>query len=170
MDIHSAFRYGARRLAQNNCRYTDLHKGHGIEEHHWILLTQAEYWSPDQARQIRSIISNVIEVSMTIAGMPAVPLPGQYVAAFIAEVVAPCNRFLACQYAPDTFNAADASGILGTHEVKPMSREQLMSLTLAYSGGFPDEPMAGRLPQEVKLAMERENEKPNRAKAAKAGS
>ena len=159
MDIHKAFQHGAEILAQNNCKYTTLHKGHGIDQHHWDLLTQKEYWSPDQARQMRSILASVIEVSMTISGMPAIPLPGQYVAALIAEVVAPCNRFIACTKAPDTFDANIASGILGTHAIQDMSVQQLMSLTLAYSGGFPGEPSAHKLPREVIEQIKEENKK-----------
>lgn len=159
MDIHRAFQHGAQILAKNNSKYTALHKGHGIDEHHWNLLTQEEYWSPDQTRQMRSILASVLEVSMTISGMPAIPLPGQYVAALIAEVVAPCNRLLACTKAPDTFDADAASGLMGTHEVKDMSVQQLMSLTLAYSGGYPGEPQAHQLPKEVKESMKRANAK-----------
>lgn len=159
MDIHKAFQHGARILAKEECRYTTLHKGHGIEEHHWLLITQHEYWSPDQARQIRAILASVLEVSLTIAGMPAIPLPGQYVASVISEVVAPPNRMLACIKAPDTFDAVAASGIMGTHEVKPMSSQQLMGLVLVYSGGFTGEPPGQRLPPEVKEVIKKANEK-----------
>lgn len=159
MDIHKAFQRGAQLLAANNCKYTDLHKGHGIDQHHWELLTQPDYWSPDQARQMRSILASVLEVSMTISGMPAIPLPGQYLAALIAEVVAPQNRMVACTKAPDTFDADLASGILGTHEIKSMPVEQLMSLVMAYSGGFPGEPSAHRLPKDVSETMKREAKK-----------
>lgn len=159
MDIHRAFQQGAQILAKNHCKYTSLHKGHGIDEHHWELLTQAEYWSADQVRQMRAILANVVEVAMTIAGMPAIPLPGHYVAAVIAEVVSPANRLLACTKAPDTFDADAASGIMGTHVIKDMSVQQLMSLVIAYSGGYPGEPPAHRLPREVKEAIKKENEK-----------
>ena len=140
MDLHSAFKIGARRIAKDEKRYTDLHKAHGIEQAHWELLTQREYWTPDQSRAVRSVLANVIEVSMTIAGMPAVPLPGQYVAALIAEVVAPCNYMIAAVKAPDTFDATDASGLTGQSEVKTMEYQQLMALILAYAGGYGDEP------------------------------
>ena len=151
--IHRAFQIGAQKLAASQCRYTSLHKSHGIVEADWDLLTQEEYWTPDVARKMPSIMSSVCEVSMTIAGMPAVPLPGHYIAALIAEVVAPCNRMMACYKAPDTFDADLASGVMGTHEVKPMSREQLMALTLLYSGGFAEEPAAHRLPRDVAQQM-----------------
>lgn len=159
MDIHKAFQIGAQKLAAHQCKYTTLHKSHGIEEHHWDLLTSDEYWSADEARQMRSILASVCEVSMTIAGMPAIPLPGHYVAALIAEVVAPANRMLACTKAPDTFDADLASGVLGTHQVQDMSVQQLMALVLAYSGGYPGEPAPHKLPQEVSETMKRESKK-----------
>lgn len=149
MDLHSAFKIGARRIAKDEKKYTDLHKQHGIEEAHWLLLTQPEYWTPDQARACRSILANAIEVSMTIAGMPAIPLPGQYVAALIAEVVAPCNYMLACVKAPDTFDALDASGLMGESQVKTMDVSQLMALTIAYAGGYESEPQNHILPKLV---------------------
>ena len=149
LDLHAAFKVGARRIAKDEKRYTDLHKAHGIEQAHWELLTQREYWTPDQSRAVRSVMANVIEVSMTIAGMPAVPLPGQYVAALIAEVVAPCNYMIAAVKAPDTFDAADASGLVGTSEEKKMEYPQLMSLIIAYAGGYGDEPHGYELPTEV---------------------
>ena len=159
MNIHLAFRHGAQILAKNERKYTSLHKGHGIEQSHWELLTQDEYWSPDQARQMRSILASVVEVAMTIAGMPAIPLPGQYVAALIAEVVAPANRLIACTKAPDTFDAEAASGLVGTHEVKDMSVQQLMALVIAYSGDYPEEPGAHKLPKMVNETMKEANKK-----------
>lgn len=158
MNIHQAFRHGAQKLAAHENRYTTLHKSHGIDEAHWELLTQTEYWSPDEGRQVRSILASVVEVSMTIAGMPAIPLPGQYVAAVIAEIVAPCNRMIACTKAPDTFDAAEASGILSAHDVKDMSTQQLMALVLAYSGGYPEEPANQRIPREVAEEMMANNQ------------
>lgn len=164
MNIHNAFMIGAKKIAQAERQYTDLHKAHGILESDWQLLTQPEYWTPDQARSIRSILANVIEVSMTIAGMPAVPMPGQYAAALISEVVSPCNRLLATTKAPDTFDACAASGMMETHEVKPMSVQQLMALVLAYSGGSNQEPQRHVISDEVRDSVMRENES-KRAKA-----
>ena len=158
MNLHDAFKIGALRLAQDEARYSELHKSHGIEEQHWALLTQREYWSQDQARQIRTILASVVEVSMTIAGMPAIPLPGQYVAAVIATIVAPPNRFLACTKAPDTFDASDASGILRTHEIQTMSVQQLMALVLAYSGGYQGEPPSTRIGKEVEEVVIKAND------------
>lgn len=164
LDLHTAFKVGARRIAKQEREYTDLHKAHGIEQAHWELLTQDEYWTPDEARAVRSILASVIEVSMTIAGMPPIPMPGQYAAALIAEVVAPCNWMLAAMKAPDTFDATDASGLVSTAEVKDMPPQQLMALVLAYGGGHTKEPNAHLVPKTVLETVEKEN-KATRRKA-----
>jgi len=155
-NIHSAFRRGAEQLAQGQC-YTDLHRSYGILEPDWSLLTQDRYWSPDESRRIRSILAGVIEVSLTIAGMPAVPLPGQYCAAVIAIVVAPANRIVACTKVPETFDAVSASGLFQAFEIRPMRSEQMISLVLAYSGGLGGEPPMQRLPAEVAAVMKKES-------------
>lgn len=157
MDLHQAFKVGARRIAEDNRRYSELHKAHGIEEAHWKLLTQDEYWTTDQARSIRSILANAIEISMTIAGMPPIPMPGQYAAALIATVVTPCNWMVACVKAPDTFDAFDASGLLGPTEINDMTPQQLMGLVIAYGADYRGEPMNQMLPGEVVEQVKREN-------------
>ena len=159
MDIHKAFQVGAEKLAANQCKYTELHKGHGIDPFSWKILTQEEYWSPEQARDMRATLANVVEVSMTIAGMPAIPLPGQYVAALIAHVVAPCNRMLACTKAPKTFDAIAASGIQQTYEVKEMSVEQLISLVIIYGADFQGEPAPHKLPKQMTRQMREQMKK-----------
>ena len=160
MNLHDAFMYGALQLAHDQKKYCDLHKSHGIEETHWNLITQEEYWTPDQQRAVRSILANVLEISMTIAGMPPVPLPGQYVAAVIATVVSPCNRMVACMKAPDTFDAFDASGLLGGEkkdEPDKMKFQQLISLVIAYSAGYRGEPQIERLDDSIRDLVESEN-------------
>ena len=159
MNIHDAFRIGAQQLARSERKYTELHKAHGLEQAEWELFTQEEYWTVDQARSMRTILASVVEASMTIAGMPAVPLPGQYVAAVIAECVAPCNRMVACMKSPDTFDAADASGLMRTSEVKPMTHQQLMALVMYYSGGAQGEPGAHKLPRSLATSIADENKR-----------
>lgn len=158
MDLHAAFKVGAKRIAQEERKYTELHKAHGIEQAHWDLLTQREYWTPDQARGIRSVLANVIEVSMTIAGLPAIPLPGQYVAALISEVVSPCNYLVAAIKAPDTFDATDASGLMKEMEVRTMEPQQMMSLVIAYAGDYTREPPSERLPPQVAEKVSQANQ------------
>jgi hypothetical protein len=151
MNVHDAFMIGAMKIAQNEKKYMDLHKSHGIEQSHWELITQEEYWTSDQARAVRSILANVVEVSMTIAGIPPTQLPGQYVAAVIATVVAPCNYMVASIKAPDTFDALDTSGVMAMvpEQPKPMTAQQIMSLVIAYAGGYKGEPTNTRLPKQM---------------------
>ena len=101
---------------------------------------------------------------MTIAGMPPVPLPGQYVAALISEVVSPCNWMLAAIKAPDSFDALDATGLLEEQEVKPMKYEQMMALVMVYGSSYEHEPANQRLPNEMVQQVEAANES-NKVKA-----
>jgi len=157
-DIHAAFRRGSMSLAEG-LGYGALHREMGLLEPDWKLLTQDEHWTPHQSRQVRSILASVIEAALTIAGMPATPLPGQYAAAVIAIVVAPANRLVACSKVPETFDAVAASGLQSEFEVRPMSVAQMTSLVIAYSGGLGGEPMAQRLDPSVVEFMKKESKK-----------
>lgn len=157
-DLHKSFRLGAESLVRGSTKYTELHRSHGITQADWDLLVQDEPWTPEQVRQVRSILASTIEVCMTIAGLPPVPLPGQYAAAVIAIVVAPANRFLAAQKVPETFDAVAASGLEGKVDIRPVKQETMFGLVMAYSGGYGGEPLE-RLPQEVNEARKKGNEK-----------
>lgn len=156
MNIHQAFRVGAETLAG---AYSEIHHQHGFQQVEWELLTSKKPWTPEQARSVRSLLANAIEASLTIAGMPPVPLPGQYAAALIATVIAPANRIVACFKCPDTFDAASASGLQETVEVKPMRPEQMVALVMAYSGGYAAEPPNDELDTEVVELVRNESKK-----------
>jgi len=157
-EIHAAFRAGAVILARGD-GYGELHRGYGLMQDDFNLLVQEEHWTPDDARRIRSILASVIEVSLTIAGMPAVPLPGQYAAAVIAILVSPANRIVACMKVPETFDAVSASGLHEDFVIRPMRPEQMIALVVAYSGGLGGEPPVERLPVEVSQLMKKESAK-----------
>jgi hypothetical protein len=157
-ELHKSFRLGAETLTRGGIKYTELHRSHGITAADWDLLTQDEPWTPEQVRQVRSILASIIEVCMTIAGLPPVPLPGQYAAACIAIIVSPSNRFLAAQKVPETFDAVAASGLEGAVDIKPVRQETMFSLVLAYSGGYGGEPME-RLHDDVNEARKKGNDK-----------
>lgn len=157
-EIHTAFKRGAVILAEGQS-YGSIHREMGLLEPDWQLLVQDEHWTPAESRRIRSILANVVEVALTIAGMPAVPLPGQYVAAVIAICVAPANRMVACQRVPETFDAVAASGLHADFEIRAMRSEQMMALVIAYSGGLGGEPPVDRLSTEVVEFMKKENAK-----------
>lgn len=157
-DLHSAFKLGAQSLVRNGLKYQERHREHGIMQADWDLLVQEEPWTPEEARKIRAILASVIEVCLTIAGLPPVPLPGQYAAAVIAIVVSPANRFLAARKAPETFDAVEASGLEGPIKVTEVKYETMFGLVMAYSGGYGGEPME-RLPDEVNELRKKGNEK-----------
>lgn len=150
-DLHYAFRMGAETLVRGSTAYGELHRSHGISQADWDLLTQNYPWTTEQTRQVRSILAMVVEVCMTISGLPPVPLPGQYVAGVIAICVAPVNRFLASVKVPETFDAVQASGLSGPVKIEPMRQEQMFSLVLAYSGGFGGEPLPRVSPEIVEM-------------------
>lgn len=158
-DLHLAFRNGAEQLAGANYKFTELHRSHGIQQTDWELLTQVEHWTPEQARQVRGVLGQVLEVALTIAGMPAIPLPGQYVAAVIAMCVSPANKLVASTKVPDTFDAVSAAGVTEPFEVKPMRTEQMMGLVMMYSGGIEGEPAMHRLPATVLEVVKEEASK-----------
>lgn len=122
----------------------------------WDLLRKETPWTPDEARGVRSILAAAIEGALSIAGLPAAPLPGQYAAAVIAILVAPCNRIVAAMKTPDTFDALGASGLVQEVKIRPMEREQMIALVMAYSGGFGGEPMP-RVDDTVGEYMRKEN-------------
>lgn len=153
-DLYKAFRYGAEALAVNNMMYAQIHHAHGISQADWDLLTKKEHWTSDEARSVNSILSAVMDVSLTIANLPAQSLPGQYVAAVIACLVSPANRLVASYKTPDSYDGIAATGISEPFEVREMKREQMVALVMAYSGGFGGEPPVERLPKETGKPLE----------------
>lgn len=167
MDIFRMFQAGAWRLARAGRDYSSYHQDVGISKSDWIVLTSPTYWSAQEARRLPSILKQVISVSMSEADIPAVPLPGHYVAAVIATLVHPVNRIVAALNAPRTFDAIDASGLVGEVRITDTSVEQMLSLVSVYSSEEPyDEPLCSfpqtfldqMLDRLEKRNMEREKE------------
>lgn len=123
---------GAAQLAKD-LKWGKVHERHGISRAEWELLTSPDEWSTAERRKIRNILGEVLTASLTIAGLPAAPVMGQYIAAVIALVVAPSNRIVACFCAPDNFDAGKASGLEGPVEIVRMEPEQLQGLVAAFS-------------------------------------
>lgn len=133
MNHFDIFKIGAKGLVNPAMDYCAIHQTHGLSQEDWELLTQSEPWSITHRQKARSLIAECVNISLTMAGLPAQPLPAQYVAAVIAYVVAPANRLVAAMRAPETFDGVAASGLLGAQEVTPCSTEQMVSLVIAYS-------------------------------------
>ena len=75
---------------------------------------------------------------MTLAGMPAAPLPAHYVAAVVVKLVAPCNRLVAAQRTPEAYDAMSASGHKQSIAIEMVPQETMISLVMAYSSGVID--------------------------------
>lgn len=159
MTLHKTFRLGAEALARGNFRYGALHREYGFSQTDWDLLTKQDHWTAEEARQARGIIAAAIEVCLSLGGLPAVPLPGQYAAAVIAILVSPANRMIAAMKAPDTFDAVAASGLQETVQIRPTPKEQMIALVMAYSGGLGGEPIGQVLPIETSEYVKKENKK-----------
>lgn len=140
MNMFEIFRRGASVLANASLSYGDLHKMYGIAIEDWKLLTTDKLWTLSERQKIRSILIEMINISLTIAGIPPQSLPVQYVAALISSLVAPCNRLVACSCSPETYDAVAASGLEGPVQFVNTDRQTLTSLVLAYSSHVYIEP------------------------------
>lgn len=149
-NVFMAFKRAAMSLAKEQMAYTEIHRSYGIAQAEWEMLTQKEPWTVEQRIGVRSIVSEVVQISLTIAGLPATALPAQYVAAVIATVVAPANRIVCATRAPEAFDAVAASGLTQEFEVKPVKIETMISLVIAYSDDWKSEPLGQQLPKSVK--------------------
>lgn len=135
MDVLRMFQIGVDELTSDTLEYTPRIQNAGIGKAEWSLLTQKEIWSPSQMRSVNSILAEALGIVLTMSGLPAVPLPGNYVAALICKLVAPCNRLQAAIRAPRSFDAVTASGLTGPIQIHDTSRETMIALVTAYSSG-----------------------------------
>ena len=166
MDVLRLFDLGAQALTRDlGDRATALQ--YGIDADSWNLLTQVQPWTPEQARRVTTALADVVSASLTVAGIPAVPLPGQYVAVVIARTVSPCNRITAAMKAPDTFDAMAASGLANAVEIKDTPREQMIGLVMAYSSGQVVDLAGQALPAMIEAEVEKAIEKANRKRSRK---
>ena len=132
-DVFGIFARGARTLVVAGREYGPIQSGAGFSKVNWDTLVQKEPWHPHQARGCTTLITEAVSISLTIAGLPATPLPGHFVAATIATLVSPANRVMAALKAPRTFDAQSASGLTGPVEILDTPPEQMISLVLALS-------------------------------------
>lgn len=139
MDLLQALAVGAEALAAKfggeDGKWTRDMARHGFTKEEWELLTQPECWNEKERRSVRSLLGEAINLSMTMAGMPAAPLPAHYVAAVISKLVHPCNRLVAAQRAPEAYNALSATGQKQAIEVEMVPQETMIALVMAYSSG-----------------------------------
>lgn len=151
-NMFDVFRAGALTIAHEMNEYTGAYEQYGLSRSEWQTLTKREVWTRQEAKSVRSLIAEVIQISLTISGLPAQQLPGQYVAAVIATCVAPVNWLAAAARAPQCYDAVNAAGLSEEHEVVEMPMEQMQVLVLAYGGYNQLEPIGHALPRDVQDA------------------
>ncbi|WP_299747820.1 hypothetical protein [uncultured Tateyamaria sp.] len=159
MNTFDAFRIGAMALVTETMAYTDTHRKYGLSAEDWKLITQLEPWNVQQRQRARSILAECVQISLTIAGLPAQSLPAQYVAAMIAHLVSPSNLLVASTRAPEAFDAMAASGMVQSQEIKPVSIEQMQALVIAYAGGINGQPPAHILAKVDLQSVDQETKK-----------
>ena len=159
MDMLQSMALGAHALAEEfGGKHARAYKAAGFTEAEWNLLTQNEMWTAAERRRVRSILKEAIDVSMTLAGMAAAPLPAHYVAAVVTKLVAPCNRLVAAQRTPEAYDAMAASGHKQPIAIEMVPQETMIALVMAYSSGVIDGvtvPIYGeRADDEEKIAVQ----------------
>lgn len=127
------FLLGANQLVASGTAYGPDQQAAGFTQEEWELLTQPECWTNAQQMKVPSIISAAVSITLRVAGLPPVPLPGAFVAATICKLVAPCNRLIAAASSPESFDALSASGITGEPVEIITTKSQMYALVVYFS-------------------------------------
>lgn len=129
------FMVGANHIASMGPNYGSDQQAAGFSEPEWDLLTDVTMWSRAQQKQVASAVRMAVSLTLRVAGLAPTPLPGVYVAAVICQLVAPCNRLVAAQAAPESYDAIAASGLFADTEVLPTTQQAMTSLIMMFSSG-----------------------------------
>ena len=127
------FLLGANQLATTPTEYGTEQQAAGFTQDEWNLLTTDTCWTKAEQMKIPSILASAVSITLRIASLPAVPLPGAFVAATICKLVAPCNRILAAASAPESFDAMSAVGLTGESVAVMTTKEQMYALVVYFS-------------------------------------
>lgn len=127
------FLLGANELAVTGLEYGPAQQAAGFTQDEWLLLTAEECWTKAEQMQMPSILSNCVSITLRTAGLPAVPLPGAYVAAVICKLISPCNRLVAAASAPESFDVMSAVGLTGESVKLITTKEQMYALVVYFS-------------------------------------
>ena len=127
------FLLGANQLAHLPVEYGPVHQTAGFKQQDWEILTQEEMWSKKQRMQIAAILAEAVSISMIEAGLTPTPLPGCNVAAIICKLVKPCNRMVAAEVAPMSYDAMSATGITAAPQEIMTETWQMKALVTYFS-------------------------------------
>lgn len=127
------FLIGANELATAPIEYGEIQAAAGWTQDDWELLTTKNCWNKTEQQKLPSLLSNTVSITLKTAGLPAISLPGCYIAAVICKLVSPCNRLLAALSAPESFDSMSASGIVDSSEIIVTTKQQMMALVVYFS-------------------------------------
>lgn len=108
----------------------------GISDQHVRLIRQPHLWNSDDRMQVDGILSELLNVANARAGLPSMQLPAELVACLICRIVAPCNRLVAAQRAPNGYAGIKATGLVDEPVIESVSAETMFALVIAFSGGY----------------------------------
>lgn len=144
--VMKAFTRAMRALATSYSEFNQDIAAAGVTETSWNLLISERIWTQKDGHAAISALMALYERAHTIAGIQKEALPGQFVAAIIAQLVSPGNWYTAVRLVPDTWDAIAAAGVNGPPEIKPMEKTQILSLVALYAGEWEGEPDEHMLP------------------------
>lgn len=127
------FLLGANALWTMAIEYGVEQQEAGFSKEDWDLLVQAECWNNSERMKVASVLGNAVSITLRVAGLPAVALPGAFVAAVICKLCAPCNRLVAAMMAPESFDAMSAVGLTGESKDIITSKNQMLALVVYFS-------------------------------------
>lgn len=131
--FHQLFLLGANELATMETDYGPEQQAAGFTENEWDLLTAKECWTKSEQMKLPGILANMVSITLRTAGLPAVPLPGAFIAACICKLIAPCNRLVAAASAPESFDVLSAAGIAQESVKIITTKEQMYALVVYFS-------------------------------------
>lgn len=131
--FQSLFLLGANQLVASGEEFGADQQAAGFTQEEWETLVQRECWTKAQQMKIASIVGAAVSITLRVAGLPPVPLPGAFVAATICKLVAPCNRLVAAASAPESFDVLSMSGMVGEPVQIITTKEQMYALVTYFS-------------------------------------
>ena len=141
----------------------EWHSRAQISRGDWEIIKARNAWTPEQVRGARTAIDKLITASLTMSGLPPMPLAAEYIATVIAKCIQPCNWMQSSH--------AGLSGLDGKQLVSQqgdvaqareiVSPERLFHMTCIY---HEDQAKRLRTPTEEDLALQEEWQNGNEGK------
>ena len=132
--LFQMMRGGAAAIASLGGEFTAAHAEAGLLADDWAVLRSPKYWRREESIRSRAALSRLVEASFTLAGIPPVALPAEYVAATITEVVSPCNWIVAATQSQGALDGQVLATPTGDqqYQKETVSAERMIALVFQY--------------------------------------